>query len=57
MTPPDWEHIAHTLALAISRIEDEPFRLKNWHYAYDAMQEYKQAARITRKHDDSPEIA
>lgn len=56
MTPPNWERIAHTLALAIKRIEEEPFRLKNWHYAYDAMKMYEAASAVTRKFDDSEEI-
>lgn len=45
----NWESIAHRLASALRRVEDEPFRLKNWHRAYDALVEYDNACRLKQR--------
>lgn len=47
----NWEEIAHSLAIALKRVEEEPFRIKNWNMAYEAMKRYEHAARITKNHE------
>lgn len=41
----DWEAIARKLANALITVESEPYRLKTWNSAYDALQEYNEACR------------
>lgn len=56
MSEPNWRQIAYRLAHALRTVENEPFRLKNWHRAYDALTEYDEAVRSTYSHNEEPEI-